>query len=87
MFISQFISHFQHPRILRIHIFLNIFSASQKSGLTSSSMRVIDLKSAGRMTMLKMRVHQIQGQYSSDQEESLEYILEDYHGIIYFELL
>jgi hypothetical protein len=32
-------------------------------------------------------VHQIQGQYSSDQEESLEYILEDYHGIVYFELL
>jgi hypothetical protein len=32
-------------------------------------------------------VHQIQEQYSSDQEESLEYILEDYHGIIYFELL
>jgi hypothetical protein len=30
------------------------------------------------MTMLRMRVHQIQGQYSSDQEESLEYILEDY---------
>ena len=50
-------------------------------------MKIIDPKSAGRMTMLKMRVHQIQGQYSSDQEESLEYILEDYHGIIYFELL
>jgi len=50
-------------------------------------MKVIDPKSAERMTMLKMRVHQIQGQYSSDQEESLEYILEDYHGIIYFELL
>jgi hypothetical protein len=32
-------------------------------------------------------VHQIQEQYSSDQEESLVYILEDYHGIIYFELL
>jgi hypothetical protein len=32
-------------------------------------------------------VHQIQEQYSSDQEESLEYILEDYHGIIYFEML
>jgi hypothetical protein len=32
-------------------------------------------------------VHQIQEQYSSDQEESLEYMLEDYHGIIYFELL
>ena len=43
--------------------------------------------STGRMTMLRMRVHQIQGQYSSDQEESQEYILEDYHGIIYFELL
>ena len=50
-------------------------------------MKVIDPKSGGRMTMLKMRVHQIQGQYSSYQEESLEYILEDYHGIIYFELL
>jgi hypothetical protein len=50
-------------------------------------MKVIDPKSAGRMTMLKMTEHQIQGQYSSDQEESLEYILEDYHGIIYFELL
>jgi hypothetical protein len=32
-------------------------------------------------------VHQIQGQYSSDQVESQEYILEDHHGIIYFELL
>jgi hypothetical protein len=32
-------------------------------------------------------VHQIQGQYSSDQEESQEYILEDHHGIIYFEFL
>jgi hypothetical protein len=31
--------------------------------------------------------HQIQGQYSSDQKESLEYILEDCHGIIYFDLL
>ena len=37
--------------------------------------------------MLEMRVHQIQGQHSSDQELGLEYILEDYHGIIYFELL
>ena len=37
--------------------------------------------------MLKMSVHQIQGQYTSDQEESLKYILEDNHGIIYFELL
>ena len=43
--------------------------------------------STGRMTMLKMSVHQIQGQHSSDQEESLKYILEDNHGIIYFELL
>ena len=41
----------------------------------------------GRMIVLKMGVHQIQEQYSSDQEESLEYIFEDYHGIIYFELL
>jgi hypothetical protein len=32
------------------------------------------------MTMLKMRVHQIQGQHSSDQVESQEYILEDHHG-------
>ena len=33
------------------------------------------------MTMLNMRVHQIQVQYSSDQEESLEYILEDYDSL------
>jgi hypothetical protein len=34
--------------------------------------------------MLKVRVHQIQGQHCSDKEESLEYILEDNHGIIYY---
>jgi hypothetical protein len=37
--------------------------------------------------LIQLWIAQIQGQYSSDQEESLEYILEDYHGIIYFELL